>query len=64
LFLQEKVDMPNLNTLENLEQIKTQILHTLQSIQGAPSVQMQDVPPDFPTEKEEDEVRQTFLRRY
>lgn len=40
-------DAPNLNTREDMEKIKTKILQTLSQIDHAPSVQMQEVPPDM-----------------
>ena len=39
----------NQNSREGLEEIKVQILSQLGQIQGAPSVQMQEVPPDWST---------------
>jgi hypothetical protein len=42
--------MANLNTKESLEHIRALILGNLQSLQGAPSVQFQEVPPDFGAE--------------
>lgn len=42
--------MSNLNTKESLEHIRSLILGNLQSLQGAPSVQFQEVPPDFGAE--------------
>lgn len=39
----------NQNSLEGLEEIKLQILQQLGQIQGAPSVQLQEVPPDWAT---------------
>mmetsp|Transcript_13112 Transcript_13112/g.28756 ORF Transcript_13112/g.28756 Transcript_13112/m.28756 type:complete len:451 (+) Transcript_13112:82-1434(+) len=40
-------DAPNMNKREHLESITCKILQNLQSLQGAPSVQMQAVPPDW-----------------
>jgi hypothetical protein len=40
-------DMPNNNKREALEGITTRILQNLKNLQGAPSVQMQAVPPDW-----------------
>eukprot|EP00761_Pharyngomonas_kirbyi_P012919 gb/GECH01012946.1/.p1 GENE.gb/GECH01012946.1/~~gb/GECH01012946.1/.p1 ORF type:complete len:430 (+),score=112.06 gb/GECH01012946.1/:1-1290(+) len=55
-------NMENLNNHEFLENIKIQLMEVLREIQGAPSVQMHDVPPDsyFSDEEEEDpDVRQS-----
>ncbi|KAF5104805.1 hypothetical protein DV451_000396 [Geotrichum candidum] len=43
--LSGKID--NKNTRKYLESIKTQIMEQLRFLNGAPSVQMQDVPPDL-----------------
>lgn len=48
--------MENQNNRSALEDIRNQVLSQLSCIQGAPSVQMQEVPPDW-TIAEEDEVR-------
>lgn len=40
-------NMPNLNSPEYLEKCKIKVLENLRSSQFAPSVQMQDVPPDM-----------------
>jgi len=37
----------NLNTESSLETVRTELLKQLQTLQGAPSVQMQEVPPKF-----------------
>jgi len=37
----------NLNTDASLEKVKLDLLQQLQNLQGAPSVQMQEVPPEF-----------------
>jgi histone deacetylase 1/2 len=42
-------EVENQNSREGLEEIKIQILQQLSQIQGAPSVQMQEVPPDWAT---------------
>lgn len=42
----------NLNTDASLDSIKIEILQQLQSLQGVPSVQMQEVPPEFDLQKE------------
>jgi len=39
-------EMPNLNDRESLEKTKISVFQILSEIDGAPSVQMQDVPPD------------------
>ena len=59
----------NMNTEASLNSVRTELLQQLQDLQGAPSVQMQEVPPEFDLQKEkraegqydgsaEDEVRQ------
>ncbi len=40
-------NLENANTREELERTKLQIFELLSRLQGAPSVQMQEVPPDF-----------------
>ena len=35
------------NTNDSLDKIRTQLLQQLSDLQGAPSVQMQEVPPPF-----------------
>ena len=42
----------NLNTAASLEAVKVEILEQLQHLQGAPSVQMQEVPPEFDLKKD------------
>jgi len=61
----------NQNSTEGLEAIKVQILQQLSQIPGAPSVQMQEVPPDWATnergggEDEEDpDVRSSNRNRF
>jgi histone deacetylase 1/2 len=49
--------MDNANSRDELERTKTKVMEILQSLQGAPSVQMQEVPPDF-VMKEMDEDTQ------
>mmetsp|Transcript_22234 Transcript_22234/g.40395 ORF Transcript_22234/g.40395 Transcript_22234/m.40395 type:complete len:426 (-) Transcript_22234:98-1375(-) len=44
--------MENLNTPESLEAVRVDILEQLQSLQGAPSVGMQQVPPQFKVQNE------------
>ncbi|XXG64719.1 hypothetical protein AAC387_Pa05g2595 [Persea americana] len=43
----QNVNMENLNSKTYLSTIKVQVLDSLRCIQHAPSVQMQEVPPDF-----------------
>jgi len=43
----------NLNTTASLEAVRVEILEQLQQLQGAPSVQMQEVPPEFDLKKED-----------
>ncbi|GMH64728.1 hypothetical protein TrLO_g1036 [Triparma laevis f. longispina] len=43
----------NLNTDDTISAVRTEILQQLQNLQGAPSVQFQDVPPPFMTKQEE-----------
>ena len=49
-------NMENLNSKEYLEKMKIQVLQNIERSGGAPSVQMQDVPRDMPSDGEEDEV--------
>ncbi|ETS75064.1 hypothetical protein PFICI_13548 [Pestalotiopsis fici W106-1] len=52
-------NMENANSPEYLEKIKNQLIENLKRTAHVPSVQMQDVPPDFPqtmTEEEEAEL--------
>ncbi|KAI2506861.1 histone deacetylase domain containing protein [Fragilaria crotonensis] len=51
----KKENMENLNTPESLESIKIELLQQLQNLQGAPSVQMQQVPPLFEVQRDETE---------
>ncbi|CAM9174898.1 unnamed protein product [Chrysoparadoxa australica] len=49
--------MENMNTKEDLDNVRAQVLQHLGTLQGAPGVQMQEVPPDHMTpEKDEDMV--------
>jgi hypothetical protein len=48
-------DMPNLNSRDELERTKNRILQNLSSIDHAPSVQMQEIPPDMYLMPEEDQ---------
>lgn len=50
LHLVESNTMPNANTKQDLEKIKTACFQTLAAIQHAPSVQMHHVPPDMFTD--------------
>jgi histone deacetylase 1/2 len=43
----------NMNTDATLEAVRIGLLQQLQELQGAPSVQMQEVPPEFDLKKEE-----------
>mmetsp|Transcript_109747 Transcript_109747/g.319144 ORF Transcript_109747/g.319144 Transcript_109747/m.319144 type:complete len:496 (+) Transcript_109747:532-2019(+) len=43
----------NLNTKESLEHCRSVILENLQTLQGAPSVQMHETPPDFFTKEDQ-----------
>jgi histone deacetylase 1/2 len=47
-------DSPNLNSKEELERIKQQILQDLSQLEHAPSVQMHQVPPDMFVAREEE----------
>jgi histone deacetylase 1/2 len=47
LHLKPDLSMENAN--DNLDEIRTEVLQHLQDLQGAPSVQMQQVPPPFRT---------------
>lgn len=60
----------NLNTVASLNAVRSEILQQLQQLQGAPSVQMQEVPPEFDLKKDlhaegsndggaEDDIRDT-----
>lgn len=49
------VHMDNLNSRTYLEEIKQKILVNLRSLQGAPSVQMHEVPPDLLPEEDKDD---------
>jgi len=44
-----------MNTDASLEAVRIELLQQLQELQGAPSVQMQEVPPEFDLKKEEGE---------
>ena len=48
-------NMENLNSKEYLEKMKVQVLQNIERSGGAPSVQMQDVPRDMPSEDEDEE---------
>lgn len=41
-----------MNTEESMDDVRCEILQQLQSLQGAPSVQFQEVPPPFMTAKQ------------
>jgi histone deacetylase 1/2 len=49
-------NMENQNTREYLEQQKIKVLENLRFLQGAPSIQMQEVPPDFARAAEEEDT--------
>lgn len=53
LHLKPDPSMENLN--KNIDGIRAELLQQLKDLQGAPSVQMQNVPPPFRTAHEEDE---------
>mmetsp|Transcript_14673 Transcript_14673/g.34924 ORF Transcript_14673/g.34924 Transcript_14673/m.34924 type:complete len:422 (-) Transcript_14673:206-1471(-) len=55
LHLQPNPSMDNLNTRSYLEGIKQQVLENLRQLQGAPSVQMAQMPPSLQTEDEKDD---------
>ena len=42
----------NMNTEASLEAVRIELLQQLQDLQGAPSVQMQEVPPEFNLKKD------------
>jgi hypothetical protein len=44
---QEPANVPNLNSPEELEKVKTAVFATLKELDHAPSVQMHTVPPDM-----------------
>lgn len=48
-------NMENMNTPDYLDKLKQRIYENLRTLQGAPSVQFQDVPPDMTFSDEEDE---------
>jgi len=48
-------NMTNLNSRDYLNQNKITILENLRQLKGAPSVQMQEVPPDLGSEESDDE---------
>lgn len=47
--------MDNLNSRHYLEGIKAQVLENLRALQGAPSVQMAQMPPALHSDDEQDE---------
>lgn len=55
-------NMDNLNTLEYLEKCKAIILDNLNQLKGAPSVQMQDVPPDYYLSDSDDDMEDPDVR--
>ena len=52
LHLTPSPTMENANTDSSLDTVRTELLQQLQSLQGAPSVQMQEIPPDFIMKRE------------
>lgn len=57
LHLQPNPTMDNLNSRQYLEGIKAQVLENLRALQGAPSVQMAQMPPALHSDDEQDEDR-------
>ncbi|KAG8468067.1 hypothetical protein KFE25_007119 [Diacronema lutheri] len=55
LNLQPNPSMDNLNSRHYLEGIKAQVLENLRALQGAPSVQMAQMPPALHSDDEQDE---------
>lgn len=55
LHLTPSPHMENLNTPVELDRLKTIVLRHLQALQGAPSVQMTEIPPDFVTREKQEE---------
>jgi len=55
-------NMENSNTREFLEKCQTQLMEVLQDIQGAPSVQMQEVPPDWIVKEENEDAKDPDTR--
>ena len=49
---------PNTNTQQDLENIRRHALEQLRYLAGAPSVQMQEIPPDIILEDEDDRLRE------
>jgi histone deacetylase 1/2 len=56
LHLQPNTQMDNLNTRSSLESIKAQVLENLRALQGAPSVQMAQMPPAMHSDDEDDDL--------
>ncbi len=57
LHLTPSADVTNLNSPSYLHRHLTEILQNLKAIDGAPSVQFQDVPPDWAVLDEDDDTR-------
>lgn len=57
LHLQEDTSMDNANSIPQLETIRNELLQQLADLKGAPSVQMQTVPPPFRTVDAKDAER-------
>lgn len=56
LHLQPNPSVDNLNSRSYLEQVKAQVLENLRSLDGAPAVQMAQMPPSlFGDDKDEDD---------
>lgn len=52
----------NLNSKQYLENVKIRVLEQLRALQGAPGVQMIEVPPDFLTMDSEDDDKDPDVR--
>jgi histone deacetylase 1/2 len=63
LHLTPSPSMENQNTRESLEQSKVQLLEQLSALQGAPSVEMQEVPPSWTHEVDEEDSADPDVRQ-
>jgi histone deacetylase 1/2 len=63
LHLTPSPSMENQNTRESLEQSKVQLLEQLSALQGAPSVEMQEVPPSWTHEVDEEDIADPDVRQ-
>ena len=63
LHLTPSPSMENQNTRESLEQSKVQLLEQLSVLQGAPSVEMQEVPPSWTHEVDEEDSADPDVRQ-